>query len=80
MQTKRVPRRCGSCSSAEKTFITGEEIVIRGRVVCTQNDWNYVKIYYIQVRDLPSVRNACLPFPCGLGQCASSVVRTTLRA
>ena len=40
--------RCGSCSTAEKTFLTGEQLTVRGRVVCLQNDWNKVKQYYVQ--------------------------------
>ena len=40
--------KCGSCSSAEKVFLTGEELTIRGRVVCTQNNWDLVKQYYVQ--------------------------------
>lgn len=40
--------RCGSCSSVEKKFVTGEELSVRGKVVCNQNDWNLIKQYYIQ--------------------------------
>ena len=40
--------RCGSCSSAEKVFVTGEELTVKGKVVCTQNDWSLVKQYYVQ--------------------------------
>ena len=49
--------RCGSCSSAEKEFLTGEELTIQGQTVCNLNDWNAVKLYYVQgikgVRHLP---------------------------
>ena len=41
--------RCGSCSAAEKKFLTGEELTVRGKVVCTQNDWHLIKTYYVQV-------------------------------
>ena len=34
--------RCGSCSAAEKKFVTGEELTLRGKVVCAENDWNKV--------------------------------------
>jgi hypothetical protein len=37
--------RCGSCSSAEKEFLTGPELTVQGKVVCTLNDWNKVKLY-----------------------------------
>ena len=40
--------RCGSCSTAEKTFLTGEELTVRGKVVCLENNWNMVKQYYVQ--------------------------------
>jgi hypothetical protein len=40
--------RCGSCSSAEKEFLTGPELTVQGKVVCTLNDWNKVKLYYVQ--------------------------------
>ena len=39
---------CGSCSTAEKTFLTGEAGTTRGRVVCLENDWDAVKQYYVQ--------------------------------
>eukprot|EP00966_Prymnesium_polylepis_P290417 6708415-Prymnesium_polylepis.1 len=40
--------RCGSCSTAEKTMLTGEQLTVRGRVVCLENDWDMVKQYYVQ--------------------------------
>ena len=40
--------KCGSCSTAEKKFLTGEELSVRGKVVCLQNDFNLVKMYYVQ--------------------------------
>ena len=50
--------RCGSCSSAEKDFLTGEELTVQGKLVCAQNDWNLVKVYYIQgIKGLLTVYN-----------------------
>ena len=34
--------------SAEKVFLTGEELTVQGKIVCSQNDWNLVKQYYVQ--------------------------------
>ena len=52
--------RCGSCSSAEKEFLTGEELAVQGQVVCALNDWNYVKMYYVQVTHA-SIASSRLP-------------------
>lgn len=50
--------RCGSCAAVEKEFLTGEELTMRGKVVCTLNDWNMVKIYYVQgIKGLLTVYN-----------------------
>merc|ERR1719174_395384 len=50
--------RCGSCSSAEKEFLTGEELTVQGKSVCSLNDWNKVKMYYVQgIKGLLTVYN-----------------------
>ena len=43
-----LPLEFGRCGGCNKKFLTGDKLTMLDYVVCNENDWNKVKVYYVQ--------------------------------
>jgi len=43
-----LPLEFGKCGGCNKKFLTGDKLTVLDYVVCNENDWAKVKVYYVQ--------------------------------